>query len=267
LWVGPLTEQPTASYTQTQQPYGWYTGQQPVRLCLYLYDGSYQLLAFADWAPTTPTPTPTPSPSPIPVSGTPSACSEFDYQEDAQDFFDGDPEHNAALDTDGDGIACESLPHRPSTRPPTLTLGQAQRSTRTALRRHYGGRFMARSAYSARCSRVSRIRFRCRVAWRHDGRYHGTVTLWTSRDDDGQALVNWRVRVRYERTTRPTPAPSPVPSPKPPSRDCDPSYPTVCIPSPPPDLDCPDISARDFVVRGSDPHGFDGDNDGIGCES
>ena len=47
---------------------------------------------------------------------------------------------------------------------------------------------------------------------------------------------------------------------------CDPSYPDVCIPPPPPDLNCDDISARNFRVVGSDPHGFDGDNDGIGCE-
>jgi micrococcal nuclease len=48
---------------------------------------------------------------------------------------------------------------------------------------------------------------------------------------------------------------------------CDPSYPDVCIPAYPPDLDCGEIAFRDFRVTGSDPHGFDGDNDGIGCES
>jgi len=48
--------------------------------------------------------------------------------------------------------------------------------------------------------------------------------------------------------------------------DCDPSYPEVCIPPPPPDLDCPDIIFRNFLVIGSDPHGFDGDDDGEGCE-
>jgi hypothetical protein len=48
---------------------------------------------------------------------------------------------------------------------------------------------------------------------------------------------------------------------------CDPSYPGVCIPPPPPDLDCGDIPYRNFIVVGSDPHGFDGDGDGIGCES
>ena len=50
--------------------------------------------------------------------------------------------------------------------------------------------------------------------------------------------------------------------------DCDPSYPDDCIPSPPPDLDCGDNGVpNDFKVRGSDPHGFDRDNDSIGCES
>ncbi len=54
--------------------------------------------------------------------------------------------------------------------------------------------------------------------------------------------------------------------------NCDPAYPTVCIPPPPPDLDCKDISYRSFPVRRRsdpnqpDPHRFDGDNDGIGCE-
>jgi micrococcal nuclease len=51
----------------------------------------------------------------------------------------------------------------------------------------------------------------------------------------------------------------PVPS-------CDPSYPDLCIPPPPPDLDCDDVGTRSFRVVGSDPHGFDGDGDGVGCE-
>lgn len=48
---------------------------------------------------------------------------------------------------------------------------------------------------------------------------------------------------------------------------CDEAYPTVCIPPPPPDLDCGDISFRRFAVLPPDPHRFDGDQDGIGCES
>jgi micrococcal nuclease len=51
------------------------------------------------------------------------------------------------------------------------------------------------------------------------------------------------------------------------SANCHPSYPTVCIPPPPPDLDCPEISFRRFTVVGADPHRFDADRDGIGCET
>ncbi len=47
---------------------------------------------------------------------------------------------------------------------------------------------------------------------------------------------------------------------------CDPAYPTVCIPPPPPDLDCGDIVFRRFTVLEPDPHRFDGDHNGIGCE-
>ena len=52
-----------------------------------------------------------------------------------------------------------------------------------------------------------------------------------------------------------------------PDDDCDSSYPDSCIPSPPPDLDSDDISSRSFKVIGNDPHGFNGDNDGMGCKS
>jgi hypothetical protein len=47
---------------------------------------------------------------------------------------------------------------------------------------------------------------------------------------------------------------------------CDPAYPTVCIPPPPPDLDCKDIPYKNFKVLPPDPHRLDRDGDGIGCE-
>ncbi|MCZ7568843.1 MAG: thermonuclease family protein [Ardenticatenaceae bacterium] len=49
--------------------------------------------------------------------------------------------------------------------------------------------------------------------------------------------------------------------------NCDLSYPDVCIPPPPPDLDCGEIPYRNFRVLPPDPHRFDRDKDGIGCES
>ena len=47
---------------------------------------------------------------------------------------------------------------------------------------------------------------------------------------------------------------------------CDRAYPNICIPSAPPDLDCSEILHRRFKVVGDDPHQFDGDRNGIGCE-
>ncbi len=47
---------------------------------------------------------------------------------------------------------------------------------------------------------------------------------------------------------------------------CEPSYPDVCIPPSPPDLDCGDVAYRRFTVYPPDPHRFDGDFDGVGCE-
>ncbi|HEV8405200.1 MAG TPA: thermonuclease family protein [Nitrososphaera sp.] len=47
---------------------------------------------------------------------------------------------------------------------------------------------------------------------------------------------------------------------------CDSSYPDVCILPFPPDLDCSEIAFRNFRVLAPDPHRFDSDKDGIGCE-
>ncbi len=47
---------------------------------------------------------------------------------------------------------------------------------------------------------------------------------------------------------------------------CDPSYPDVCIAPPPPELTCDQVPYKNFTVIGADPHGFDADGTGIGCE-
>jgi micrococcal nuclease len=80
--------------------------------------------------------------------------------------------------------------------------------------------------------------------------------------------ANYRRMDRLHRDRSCVPAaPAPAPT-RAPSPNCDPSYPGVCIPPPPPDLDCGDVPYRRFRVIGADPHGFDGsDIDGIGCET
>ena len=62
-------------------------------------------------------------------------------------------------------------------------------------------------------------------------------------------------------------APAPAPAAPASGENCDPSYPDVCIAPAPPDLDCPEIPYKDFRVLQPDPHGFDGNKDGVGCES
>src|SRR5829696_1783717 len=62
---------------------------------------------------------------------------------------------------------------------------------------------------------------------------------------------------------QPAPPPPPPPDPPPP--------PPPGPPPPPPDLDCADVSYTNFTVLWTvpdpDPHRFDGDHDGIGCET
>lgn len=60
------------------------------------------------------------------TAGTASAatalsCADFTYQEDAQAALRLNPADPSGLDADNDGIACESLPHRPVVTPPTAT--------------------------------------------------------------------------------------------------------------------------------------------------
>ena len=49
-------------------------------------------------------------------------------------------------------------------------------------------------------------------------------------------------------------------------KGCDSSYPEICITTYSSKLICADIPFRDFKVILPDPHGFDSDADGIGCE-
>ena len=48
--------------------------------------------------------------------------------------------------------------------------------------------------------------------------------------------------------------------------DCSSAYPQKCIPPAPPVLTCKDVGQKNFLVLPPDPHNFDPDGDGIGCE-
>ena len=271
LWVGTSSEQPTQAVDRTFTPYGWYGSQQAAfKLCLYVNYPSYQERLVAETVYTPPPPSaPAPvSPAPAPVAATPTppSCSDYDYQEQAQADLDARPVTYAALDPNHDGVACERLPHR-GRRAPSLSKAQAAAVVSTALRRRLGGKFTRHRFYRVSCGRLSASRVRCRASWIHRGLWHATVTVHTEWDGSDAYYV-WTSSVKAPaRPSSPSPSP-PVPAPKPkPTPSCNPAYPTVCIPNVPYDLDCPEISAHDFAVPGDDPYGFDGDNDGVGCET
>jgi micrococcal nuclease len=80
----------------------------------------------------------------------------------------------------------------------------------------------------------------------------------------------WRFCLASPPPAPPPPPPPPSPPPPPILPVCHASYPTVCIPPPPPKLECGQVPHRGFTVRhdveNPDPHGFDPDRNGVGCE-
>ena len=64
---------------------------------------------------------------------------------------------------------------------------------------------------------------------------------------------------------KPQPVAAPAPQPLTGGSGCDSNYSGTCVPQVSYDLNCDDIGGSVTVV-GSDPHGFDGDGDGSGCE-
>jgi hypothetical protein len=70
--------------------------------------------------------------------------------------------------------------------------------------------------------------------------------------------------IRRKRIAPPKRSSASKPAPAQPS--CNPNYTGVCLQLTG-DVNCGDISARNFGSVGSDPFRLDGDNDGIACES
>lgn len=61
-------------------------------------------------------------------------CRDFTYQEDAQAVLDQDKSDPNGLDADHDGIACESLPHRPAqSSTPTSSQNPSQGGSATSV--------------------------------------------------------------------------------------------------------------------------------------
>lgn len=87
------------------------------------------------------------------------------------------------------------------------------------------------------------------------------ITLTNGKETD-KKLLETKTSPPIDKVIRIGTYVAPTPQPR---SDCDPNY-SPCIPNVSYDLDCPDIGISVSVI-GSDPHGFDRDNDGYGCEN
>jgi hypothetical protein len=97
-----------------------------------------------------------------------------------------------------------------------------------------------------------------------------TFTITPSNTPSPTATPTFTVTPTFTSTPSQTPPPTNTGTPTPtytPTPNCHPSYPTLCLPPPPPDIDCKFIPLfRNFPVLPPDPHNLDVDGDGIGCE-
>ncbi|HEX8769506.1 MAG TPA: hypothetical protein VF711_01915 [Acidimicrobiales bacterium] len=159
------------------------------------------------------------------------------------------------LDSDGDGLACEpddlAVPN-----PATAIVPRATTTTTTIA----SPSALAALAPLQPTAPASAVPPEPGIA---------STKRSVARVEVGRAL-----RAQVDDPTDPTdepidePVDEPIDEPIDEPTDCDPSYPDLCIPPQPPDLNCDSSSMEgltDFVVLEPDPHGFDADKNGIGC--
>jgi hypothetical protein len=220
------------SGTQVGTDY-FYPHYNPTRICLYVSGPDDVEYLIADYVypggGSTPLPAATPTPTPTPTST------------------------------------------QPATQPTSyvaMTISEARSDVPVVLRKEYGSRF-ARSTLTRACLRASSRKVRCRVAWRKSPyKYSGAVTLWYGDDDaaNDYATFTYTRQIRRTRIKGRSSSGGSTPASLPARPSCNPNYTGVCLPLTG-DVNCGDITARNFGSVGSDPFRLDGDHDGIACES
>jgi hypothetical protein len=113
---------------------------------------------------------------------------------------------------------------------------------------------------------------RVKVRYRSTGRHPAGTVITQSRRGGAGVLPDSRVTLVVAKTP-PPPTTAPPPPSTAPSRDCDPSYPGVCLDPEAVDYDCaggsgngPEYVEGPIRVRPPDPFDLDREGDGWGCE-
>jgi hypothetical protein len=109
------------------------------------------------------------------------------------------------------------------------------------------------------------------VKYKSTARFPAGTVISQSRAAGAGVLPDSRITLVVAKA--PPPAPPTTPPPTEPTRNCDPSYPDVCLKVGIGDYDCengsgngPNYVAGPIEVRPPDPFDLDGNGDGIGCE-
>jgi hypothetical protein len=113
--------------------------------------------------------------------------------------------------------------------------------------------------------------FRATIRYRSTARYPAGTVISQSRRTGARVGPDSKITVVIAKAPPPPPTTAPPPTSAP--RNCDPSYPDVCLNPNAEDYDCAGGSGNGplyvegpISVRPPDPFGLDADDDGVGCE-
>jgi hypothetical protein len=114
---------------------------------------------------------------------------------------------------------------------------------------------------------------RATISYRSTARYAAGTVISQSRRAGARVGPDSRITVVVAKAPPPPPTAAPPPPPTSPPRNCDPSYPDVCLNPNAEDYDCAGGSGNGplyvegpISVRPPDPFDLDADDDGVGCE-
>jgi hypothetical protein len=183
----------------------------------------------------------------------------------------------AALTTNpdpGDAAAGSTVPSTTAAVPATVatTLPTTSTASPTTVAMVEVPRLVGMDLAGAREALADRG-LRVRVRYRSTSRYRAGTVVSQSRRGGAGVLPDSRVTLVVAKAPPPPPTTAPPPPPTTEQRDCDPSYPDVCLDPDAVDYDCaggsgdgPEYVRGPVRVRPPDPFDLDREGDGWGCE-